>query len=284
MTKAEILTQLTTAVTSTMTRPNILLVTKGHPFSRGPFFELFDELDVDYTHVEQPAACHLLQKDFMSDYDCVVFYDMPGINFLPGGPDFLEPTSEFKSQFLDLLASGKGMLFLHHAIAGWPKWPEYAEIVGGRFLYLPSTLRGKDVLDSGYRHHTTHEVTILEPLHPILEGLPPSFSIEDELYLFEVFEEDVIPLLRSNFDFTSDNFYSAAKVVKEGKRNSNQDWAHPPGSNLIGWIKHYANSPITYLQSGDDPITWENKHFKKLLKNAINWTASSAALTWAGKQ
>ncbi|MGV0036659.1 MAG: hypothetical protein ACNYPE_17540 [Candidatus Azotimanducaceae bacterium WSBS_2022_MAG_OTU7] len=42
---------------------------------------------------------------------------------------------------LNLLEAGKGMVFMHHA-AGWPAWEEYAEIIGGRFLYLPDTLRG----------------------------------------------------------------------------------------------------------------------------------------------
>lgn len=266
-----------------MTIPRVLLITKGHPFSREPFFELFDQLEVDYTHVEQPVAWHLLRKDVMADFDCAVFYDMPGIEFLPGGPDFSQPDTQFKSQFLDLLASGKGMLFLHHAIAGWPGWPEYANIIGGRFLYLPGSLRGKKVLDSGYRHHVTHNVQVLDPEHPILQGLPASFSLQDELYLFEVFEQDVVPLLRSNYEFTSANFYSAAKAVKEGKMNSNQDWSHPPGSNLIGWVKRYSNSPITYLQPGDDPVTWQNPHFITLLKNAVRWTASNAAITWAQK-
>ena len=39
-----------------MTTPNILLVTKGHPFERDAFFGMFDDIDVNWTHVEQPAA------------------------------------------------------------------------------------------------------------------------------------------------------------------------------------------------------------------------------------
>ena len=36
---------------------NVLLVTKGHPFEREPFFQVFDEMPgVNWTHVEQPAA------------------------------------------------------------------------------------------------------------------------------------------------------------------------------------------------------------------------------------
>ena len=79
------------------------------------------------------------------------------------------------------------------------------------------------------------------------------------------------------------DFLTIQKAVKEGKMNSNQDWSHPPGSNLIGWVKRYSNSPITYLQPGDDPVTWQNPHFITLLKNAVRWTASNAAITWAQK-
>ena len=92
--------------------------------------------------------------------------------------------------------------------------------------------------------------------------MPKTFSITDELYLYEVFEDDVVPLLRSGHAFVRDNFYSAAKVVREGKMFSNEGWEHARGSDLIGWVKHYRNSPIVYLQCGDDPRAYENPHYR----------------------
>ena len=83
-----------------------------------------------------------------------------------------------------LLDAGRGLVFLHHAIAGWPAWPEYAEIVGGRFHYQPGSLGGRDWPDSGYRFHVDHTVEVLEPGHPVCAGLPARFPITDELYLF----------------------------------------------------------------------------------------------------
>ncbi len=103
----------------------------------------------------------------------------------------------------------------------------------------------------------------------------------DELYLCEVFEDSVTPLLASDYHFTQDNFYSAAKVVQEGKMYDNENWQHPHGSNLVGWLKHYANSPIVYLQGGDDPVAYQSVHYQQLLKNAIRWAGSQAALDWA---
>lgn len=261
---------------------NVLLVTKGHPFEKGPFFELFDDLDgIEYTHVEQPAAQVFFDPDLARDYDAFVCYDMPGIRFQPGGPEFIEPSARFRERFLELLEAGCGFVFLHHALAGWPAWPEYAEIIGGRFLYLPGKLRERMWPDSGYRHQVSHRVNVVDAAHPVTAGLPKQFQITDELYLAPVFEDDVHPLLRSDHAFVRDNFYSAARAVRDGKMFDNSGWEHDDGSNLIGWVKRYRNSPICYLQCGDDPVAWACPEFRMLLGNAIRWVASEEAKVWA---
>jgi type 1 glutamine amidotransferase len=253
---------------------NILLVTKGHPFEREPFFQTFDTMDgVDWTHVEQPAAQALFNVKQASRYDAYVMYDMPGIAFQPDGPpDFLEPDEDYKRDFLELVESGHGFVFLHHAVAGWPAWEEYAEIVGGRFLYMPGTLRGQARPDSGYRHSVEHTVRVVGD-HPVTAGLPESFSITDELYLSEVFEDSVQPLLASDHEFTAENFYSAAKAVAEQKMFNNEGWEHEPGSNLIGWAHTRGKSRIVYLQCGDDPVAYANPAFQQLVRNAICWVS-----------
>ena len=196
-------------------QPNVLLITKGHPFDKGAFFSMMDGLTFDYTHVEQPLAEAILSPGHCRDYDALVFYDMPGIRFGEGAPQFVPPTATFVENFTALLKEGKGMVFLHHAIAGWPAWEGYADTLGGRFLYLPQILRGKQRQDSGYRHQVTHEITVASKAHPVTEGVPETFSMTDELYLFEVFEDEVEPLLTSNYNFDEAHFYSATHAVKE---------------------------------------------------------------------
>ncbi len=258
----------------------ILLVTKGHPYEREPFYAMFEQMPkVNWTLVEQPAAQALFSLEEAGAYDAFVCYDMPGIQFQADGPPlFIEPSARYKQNFLELLEAGHGFVFLHHAIAGWPAWPEYAEILGGRFLYLPGELRGTARQDSGYRHGVEHRVQVLAD-HPVTAGVASEFEITDELYLYEVFEDSVEPLLASGHQFTQDNFYSAAKVVTEGKMFDNEGWAHAPGSNLIGWTKSYGNSRIVYLQCGDDPVAYANPHFQQLLGNAIHWVSEASAKT-----
>ena len=59
--------------------------------------------------------------------------------------------------------------------------------------------------------------------------------------------------MRTTFD-TADaaNFWSADLAIR-GRRDSNDGWSHPPGSDLVAWVTSAGRSPITYLQFGDGP-------------------------------
>ena len=72
---------------------------------------MMDGLAFDHTHVEQPLAEAVLSPDHCRDYDALVFYDMPGIRFGEGVPQFVPPTATFVENFTALLNEGKGMVF-----------------------------------------------------------------------------------------------------------------------------------------------------------------------------
>jgi type 1 glutamine amidotransferase len=179
------------------------------------------------------------------------------------------------------MESGAGLVFLHHAIASWPAWPEFAEIVGGRYHYQPGRLRGVDYPDSGYVFDVTHTVDVLEPEHPVCAGLGESFTLTDELYCFPVFEDSVVPLLRTRFDTSDTSSFFGTDLALRGRRNTNEGWTHPPGSTLVGWVKHAGRSPLVYLQFGDGPVTYADPVFRRVVANAIRWAASPEARRWA---
>lgn len=261
---------------------NVLVVTRGHAFQRDPFYSMFEEnLDIEWSGVEHPAAQLLFNPHAASHFDCFVLYDMPGIEFVREGdrkPIFHQPPDFFQQGLLAMMEQGFPLVILHHACASWPAWPQWAEIVGGQFLYQPAELRGVHKPDSGYRLNVRHKVTPV-PGHPITAGLEP-FELVDELYLFEVFANDVEPLLLSDFDFSAEQFYSARNAL-DGYMNDRSGWDHEPGNNLIGWVKHYRNSPIVYLQCGDGPSTYQHPQFRQLLANTIRWVCSEKARRWA---
>lgn len=252
---------------------SVLVVVGGHPFVEEAFYESLDSLtDIVWTSSDRPLLGH----------DVVVFYDMPGFAFVPGDPPvrFRDPSHADKQVLADLQSTGTGMVFLHHSIAGWPTWTEYGEMIGGRFLYQPSDVRGVHFPDSGYRFDQTHEVEIVAHDHPVCAGLPSRFAITDEVYCYPVFEDSVVPLMRTTFPVEdSTNFFSADLAIR-GHRDRSDGWSHPPGSDLVAWARSAGRSAIVYLQFGDGPTTYSDPKYRLVLGNAISWVGSSEARTW----
>ncbi|MDB5713362.1 MAG: hypothetical protein JWO15_759 [Sphingomonadales bacterium] len=257
----------------------VLVAVRGHAFDRTAFDALFGDMaGISATMVDQPAAAQLMNPKGMSFYDALVLYDMPGLDFGvdDGKPGYIDPGQDLRDGFYALLDEGKGIVALHHALAAWPAWPEYAEALGGTFLYRGGPLRGHDRPDSGYHHSVSYTAEVVAPAHPVMAGIPAQFAMTDELYLSEVFESDVTPLLRARHQFTRENFYSAGEAMA-GRMFSNQNWTHEDGSNLLGWVKRARNSPLVYLQPGDDHHTYDNSIYRRLVENAIRWVASPEA-------
>jgi uncharacterized protein len=249
----------------------VLVITGGHAFEREPFFEAWDsDPEVTPTHVEHPEAADWLITGKAAQFDSVVFYDMPGVD--PHGQSTPQTPAQIVQAFHQLTRKGTGLVFLHHALAAWPAWPGYAEMLGGRYHFRPGTLRGQHWPDSGYVHDVTHEISVVNPSHPVCAGLPARFRITDELYLAPVLEDSVIPLLRSGFDFTTENFWSTGRAM-EGHRYNRAGWSHPPGSNLVGWAREQDQSRIVYLQPGDGPGAYADTWVRRLWFNAVRWAA-----------
>lgn len=255
----------------------VWLVTGGHPFEREPLLDAFGSLDGvgEIEHVEHPEALERVHPDRIDpDVEAIVFYDMPGLRFTRDDPpvEFVDPPPGHVAGLRELLRSGVGMVFMHHAIASWPTSPEFAALVGGRFHYQPGRLDGTDFPDSGYVFDVTHTVDVVAPDHPACADLPASFELTDELYLFPT-SPGVIPLMRTRHDMSSsEGFFSADRAVR-GDRNSAEGWTHPPGSDLVAWTRDpdEVGGRLVYLQFGDGPVTYADATFRRILHNAIDW-------------
>lgn len=261
-----------------------LVAVRGHPFDRNAFASLFDDMaGISATMVDQPAASLLMNPHGMNDFDVLVLYDMPGLDFAAADPPaFVSPGPAIIAGFEALLRQGKGIVALHHALAGWPDWDGYAEHLGGRFLYRPGVLRGTERLDSGYRHEVAYEAVVVGD-HPVTAGLPERFGLVDELYLAEIFDDSVTPLLRARSDFTRDAFWSASHAVAR-RMFCRDDWDHPPGSDVIGWTRRAINSPLVYLQPGDGAAVYANPHYRRLVENSIRWVVEDAGSSKRGSR
>ncbi len=253
---------------------SLLVLSGGHPYEEGPFASLLAQLSGwDVTHLVHPEAEERIGEGAADAADALLFYDMPGYEFADEKVTSRPPSDAFKAAIERRFAKGCGAVMMHHAIAGWADWPAWSEMVGGRFLYQPGSVRGSACPDSGYRHDVDYFADVVAD-HPVVAGVPRRFAVNDELYLAEIFEDGVTPLIRADYAFVAPNFYSAAKAVA-GQMFVNQDWAHPAGSNLVAWARHVGSAPIVYLQFGDGPATYQNPSVRRILANALDWTSNT---------
>ena len=159
-------------------------------------------------------------------------------------------------------------------IAGWRAWDENTRIIGGRFLNVPGELRGRFCQDSGYRHKVAHSVSTAAD-HRVTAEVPATFPMTDELYLYEVPEDEVTPLLRSDYAFEWDNFYSAARVVRNGK-DVRQRRLEPRPRRSIWWVRLRKRAPAaaSICRAAMTQRPTSNPHGQRLIANAIDWVSS----------
>ena len=247
-----------------------LVVTKGHKYDRSAFGAMLDALPgIECTQVEQPAAQLHFAGEEPRRWDAYLMYDMPGYAFKGdhSAPDLLDPPDRFRRDFTDLVEAGHGFVFVHHALASWPAWQEYGEIMGGRFHFV----RDAEHPDSGYRHAVEQRITPVVD-HPVLAGLTAGFTITDELYLNEVHDDAITPLLVTDAELSDRTLWSTWNAVL-GRRNTNEGWEHPRGSGVVAWVREHPRSRIVYLQFGDSASAFGNPGYQRLLANALRWVS-----------
>lgn len=252
----------------------LLALSGGHPYEAEPFAGLLASFDGwTVTHLIHPEAETAVAEGAANDADAILFYDMPGYSFGDGKAATRPPSFTYRRAIKDYFARGGGAVAMHHAIAGWAEWPEWAEMLGGRFLYDPGEAHGEAHLDSGYRHEVRYDAVVLDPDHPVTAGLPARFPLCDELYLAPVWGA-AKPLLRADHAFVRDNFHSAAQAVA-GRMFSNKGWDHRPESDLIAWEKPVGAGRLVYLQPGDGPAAYVDPNLRRLLANALAHVATA---------
>lgn len=258
----------------------ILTVTGGHRVDLAAFTTMLAAICAEhgwvFTHAEQPSAQRWFAPAHRGVFDAVLCHDLPGLALRRGtAPTPVGPDERTAADLVALLQAGQGMVFLHHALAGWPAWPGWAEVLGGRFHYAPGALRGTPYPDSGFQH-AAYTARVVAPDHPVCTGVA-DFALDDELYCCPVFEDEIVPLLRA--DPLPGSFRETYAEVLGVP--AERPWQHPPASDVIAWAKSAGRSPLVYLQPGDGPATFESDGFRRVLANALAWVGSPEAASWA---
>ena len=123
---------------------DLLVLSGGHPYEAPPFAAMLSSLDGwTITHLIHPEAERLVGEGCADDADAVLFYDMPGYTFADGKVIIRPPSGAFRRAIMARFVSGKGAVAMHHALAGWALWPEWSELLGGRFTISRASCAGR---------------------------------------------------------------------------------------------------------------------------------------------
>jgi uncharacterized protein len=212
----------------------ILVVTGGHDYKAEPFNRMLESLGENFSFqvAELPVAFDMFLPENRDKYDAVVFYHM-----------WQEITAEQESALSGCIREGKPLVVLHHSICAFDDWPEYCNIIGGKYFHKPTTINGKEYPVSSYIHDLHFTARISEGKHPVTMGLK-DFELFDETYKGYYVAEGVTPLITTD---------------------------EPSSNSLIGWAKTYGKARVITLQSGHDTPTFENPDYRKLLRQALIW-------------
>ena len=217
-------------------KTKVLVVTGGHGFEREPFFKMFsDNAAIQFTAAEHSKTnASVYDRDDLLSYDVVVLYDMPQ-----------NITDTQKTKFKALFEKGVGLVVLHHALVSYQNWPEYEQIIGGRYQEPDPKKPGTVTEAAGWQHDVDFPIVIVATNHPVTSGLK-GFDIHDEIYWGFRVGKDVTPLITTT---------------------------HPKSGKPLGWARTHGKSRVVYLQLGHGKEAFANENYRKLVTQSIQWVS-----------
>jgi putative membrane-bound dehydrogenase-like protein len=216
-------------------KTKVLLIGGGSSHDFATFFGGTDSatlkaagFSVHYTEDRDQAASELAKADVAVISVNRKFFDIPA----------------YRKALFDFAAEGKGIIMLHPGTwYGFVGWPELnAQIVGGG-------ARGHDKIHP-------FDVKALKPDHPVMQGVPASFTVEDELYYVNA-EPDKTPAGTAPIE-----------VLAETSPSDKFQKPHPSV-----WITKHDKARIVGIALGHDARTHDLEPYKKLLSNAVKWAS-----------
>lgn len=166
-------------------------------------------------------------------YDCIVFHDM--------GETIGEKERANLREFAE---SGGGIVSTHHAIVNYTSWPWwYQEVIGGK--YFVEAIGGH--AKSEYKEGVDFVAKAVKAMakHPVLTSVPP-LPVHDEVYRGMWRAPGIQVLMETD---------------------------HPLNDRPVVYIGPHPKARSVYIQPGHSASTMLYPGYRRLVLNAILWTA-----------
>jgi type 1 glutamine amidotransferase len=203
-------------------------------YARGMYFDLCASRGF---HVESSNDTKVFNATQLAAFDVVVFAVTSGSGIDDDG----------KRAFEAWVRNGGGVIGYEAASATEQGWPFYVAQIGASFLVHPPTLeRGTVRLES-----TTH---------PITAGLPTSFEVVEQWYVFASRPENVPGL---QVLLTLDESTLPSSIGPEFR----------VGYHAIGWVQEREGGRVFYTGLGDNPDVFREPTVIEMSARAVAWVA-----------
>jgi hypothetical protein len=140
---------------------------------------------------------------------------------------------------------GKGFLAAHVGSTAFESWPEFGEMLGGRFDQHPWGV-------------TDGQIIVEDPDFPGMKFFPRVFDFRDEFYQIKDFSA-----AKSRVLMRLDT--SKLDMTRQGVQAADAPYA-------ITWAKMYGKGRVFYSALGHDASTWDNADIQRMWFEAIKWS------------
>ncbi len=177
----------------------------------------------------------LLYAKNLNDFDAIFFFGVREVTL----------TAEQKADLLSFVRDdGKALIVAHGGATAFFSWPEFGDMVGGRFDEHPWGI-------------TSAPVIVEDSAFPGMSHLPKTFDHIDEYYQIKDFSR-----AKSHVILRLDVSHLDMKVPLV----HHQDADFP-----LAWAKTYGKGRVYYSALGHDPSTWDDRAVQEMYFEAIKW-------------
>ena len=177
----------------------------------------------------------LLYAKNLNDFDAIFFFGVREIQL----------TAQQKADLLSFVHDdGRGFVVAHAGITAFFSWPEFGEMIGGRFDEHPwGIIRAPVIVEDHSFPGMTH--------------LPATFEHVDEMYQIKNFSRSQSHVLLR---------LDVSHLDLSGELVHHHDQDFP-----LAWAKMYGKGRVYYSALGHDPSTWDDRAVQEMYFEAIKW-------------
>lgn len=171
----------------------------------------------------------------LNAFDAIFFYGAAGIDLTP----------QQKADLLSFIKEdGKGFVAVHTSELAFPHWPEFGEMLGGRYDEHPWGI-------------ITAPVIVEDPNFPAMKHFPQPYSLREEFYQTKLFSrKDIRVLLRLD----------GSKVDLKKPLVHRTDGDFP-----LVWAKSYGKGRVFFSALNHEIDSWDNPVLQTMYLEALKW-------------